>query len=511
MRSKFLVPLAALLSLSAAEAAPVLLAHGSISATSSDLSGLNGTLENGAPGNLLGGFGSGLGYAGGGTFVAVPDRGPNAISYNPLIDDTASYIDRFQTFKLQLTPSSGALPYTLTPVLTATTLLSSATPLIYGTGGVPALNAVNNTYYFTGRSDGFDPSKNSLNPANARFDPESIRVSNDGKSVFISDEYGPSIYQFDRSTGQRIRTFTLPDYFGVQNVNSRGNTEISGNTQGRLANKGMEGLALTPDGKTLVGIVQSPLIQDGGAAGVNLRIVTIDIATGAVTHAYVYKLSNQNNTVSDITAVNDHQFLVDERDGNSGLSAVTKQLFLIDVSGATDVKADSTLPANFTAVSKGAQPFLDLLHPPAASEPFVENAYLDLEPDSKLRIVLPLSKAEGASSGFEIAHYHVAAQRRGRVRLQFLSAEVTDDGKTTPESRPPVLPFALPSKAAYIRLLYLQRLSQTDHNMAVVAADRMDILERATRQIRADPNSCHSDSKIICSWVPAHVAIRPEK
>jgi hypothetical protein len=54
----------------------------------------------------------------------------------------------------------------------------------------------------------------------------------------------------------------------------------------------MEGLALTPDGKTLAGIVQSPLIQDGGAAGVNLRIVTIDIATGAVTHAYVYKLSN---------------------------------------------------------------------------------------------------------------------------------------------------------------------------------------------------------------------------
>ncbi|HMJ61903.1 MAG TPA: esterase-like activity of phytase family protein, partial [Bryobacteraceae bacterium] len=379
MRSNFLAPLAALLSLSAAQASPVLLAHGSLSATSSDLSGLSGALENGAPGNLLGGFGSGLGYAGGGTFVAVPDRGPNAISYNPLIDDTASYIDRFQTFKLQLTPSSGALPYTLTPVLTATTLLSSATPLVYGTGalgtgtsggnsytlgsGVPALNAANNTYYFTGRSDGFDPSKNSLNPANARFDPESIRVSNDGKSVFISDEYGPSIYQFDRSTGQRIRTFTLPDYFGVQNVSSRGSVEISGNTQGRLANKGMEGLALTPDGKTLVCIVQSPLIQDGGAAGVNLRIVTIDIATGAVTHAYVYKLSNANNTVSDITAVNDHQFLVDERGGNSGLSAVTKQLFLIDVSGATDVKGDTTLPANFTAVAKGAQPFLDLLDP----------------------------------------------------------------------------------------------------------------------------------------------------
>jgi len=44
------------------------------------------------------------------------------------------------------------------------------------------------------------------------------------------------------------------------------------------------------------------------------------------------------------------------------------------------------------------------------------------------------------------------------------------------------------SKAAHIRLLYLRRLSQADHNLAVVAADRMDILESATKQIRGDPN-----------------------
>jgi hypothetical protein len=83
MRSRIFIPLAALLSLSAAQASPVLLAHGSLSATSSDLSGLSTPLENGAPGNLLGGFGSGIGSAGGGTFVAVPDHGPNAICRRP--------------------------------------------------------------------------------------------------------------------------------------------------------------------------------------------------------------------------------------------------------------------------------------------------------------------------------------------------------------------------------------------------------------------------------------------
>src|SRR5262249_16691320 len=108
-----------------------------------------GTLENGFPGNRLGGIGSGLAYAGGNTFLAVPDRGPNATVYQPLVDNTVSYINRFHTFKLSLAPSDpgSPFPFTLTPMLTRTTLLSSHTPLFYGTGasvglgsGVPALN-----------------------------------------------------------------------------------------------------------------------------------------------------------------------------------------------------------------------------------------------------------------------------------------------------------------------------------------------------------------------------------
>jgi hypothetical protein len=61
----------------------VLLATNSVPGTSTDLSGLSAPLENGAAGNLLGGFGSGIGYAGNNTFLSVPDRGPNAISFNP--------------------------------------------------------------------------------------------------------------------------------------------------------------------------------------------------------------------------------------------------------------------------------------------------------------------------------------------------------------------------------------------------------------------------------------------
>ena len=337
-----------------------------------DLSGLNYSLENGAPANSLGGFGSAIAYASGNTFLALPDRGPNAISFNSNLDDTVSYINRFHTINMDLDPnrSGTGLPFTLTPTLRATTLLWNWTPLVYGSGaglgigsGVPRLNNFFQ-HFFTGRSDNFDPNQNSGDPNDARFDSEGMRLSNDGRRVFISDEYGPYVYEFDRLTGLRLRSFQLPTDFFVTNLSPIGNNEISGNTVGRTANKGMEGLAITPDGRTLVGIMQNALIQDAsekGAAAKLLRIVTIDIASGRVTHQYAYSLTTGSG-VSEICAINNHEFLVDERDGNgraNGNDAKVKQLFKIDLDGAVDVSAMDGLTAATHAVAKTL--FLDIV------------------------------------------------------------------------------------------------------------------------------------------------------
>ncbi|HKA34342.1 MAG TPA: esterase-like activity of phytase family protein, partial [Candidatus Binatia bacterium] len=306
--------LAAFLFSPTAYGAPTLIAIGTISGHYQDMAvETSGPLESGVPGNRLGGLGSGLAYAGGNTFLAVPDRGPNANPYNPLVDDTTSYINRFHTLSLSLAPSDAgaALPFVLTPMLIDTMLLSEHSPLVYGSGaglgldsGAPDLNAVDHTNYFTGRSDNFDPAQPSTNPLDARFDPEAIRLSNDGKAVFISDEYGPFVYQFDRSNGQRLRTYKLLSNLAITNLSPHGDDEIANNPVGRIANKGMEGLAITPDGRTLVGIMQANLEQDPVGY---LRIVTIDTRTGA-THEYVYKLTDGTGC-SEILAVNDHQFL----------------------------------------------------------------------------------------------------------------------------------------------------------------------------------------------------------
>ena len=255
-RSSFLlIPLTAALTAFNAitcEATVEFIGFGSVSGSYEDLSNATATpLDNGVAGNQLGGFGSGLAFAGGETFLGLPDRGPNAAPYASSLDDTVAYINRFHSLNLSLAPNPDyvpptnpptynpltSLPFVLTPTLRQTTLLYSATPLVYGTGkglydddgnpvpsGVPALNT-RFAHYFTGRSDGFNPNQPSSNSNNARLDPESIRVSNDGLSVFISDEYGPYVYQFNRLTGQRIRAFKLPSNLAVSLLSPAGQTE----------------------------------------------------------------------------------------------------------------------------------------------------------------------------------------------------------------------------------------------------------------------------------------------
>ena len=358
-----------------AHAQVALIAKGTLTGSSagdySDLSGLKGTLENGARANLLGGLGSGIAYVSGDKFLALPDRGPNAVPFDSNIDDTVSYINRFHTVRMHLRRSAGGtLPYTIAPELISTTLLNSIPPLVYGSGdglgvgpGAPALNRPW-LHYFTGRSDNLDPDRDSGNPKDGRFDTESIRLSNDGLSVFISDEYGPYVYEFARFGGFRLRAFRLPDKFFVSTLSSEGAVEIANNSSGRVANKGMEGLAITPDGRTLVGIMQNALIQDaaeGGAAANLLRIVTLDVKSGRTLHEYGYLLTTGSG-VSEIVALNNHEFLVDERDGKGlgdGSKAKVKQIFKIDLQDAVDIGYMNGTAAASHAVSKSL--FLDVV------------------------------------------------------------------------------------------------------------------------------------------------------
>ena len=108
-----------------------------------------------------------------------------------------------------------------------TTLLFDPFYLYYGNGrsvelpdGRPRLDRPFR-HYFTGRSDNAVPSMDSAWPLDARLDPESIRVSPDGRTVYISDEYGPYVYAFHRENGQRVGVYPLPRRFGWRRWRAR--------------------------------------------------------------------------------------------------------------------------------------------------------------------------------------------------------------------------------------------------------------------------------------------------
>ena len=217
----------------ASAAAIELIGVGAVPGTTSDGLSLDPpVLEDGTPHDRMGGFGSAISYTGvGHRYIATPDRGP--------ADGTTSYRDRYYLIDIAVTPGAA------TPVAVS---LVTATPLSNELG-----------QGFTGSSAAFDATNS---PASLRFDPEGIRVSPYG-TFFVSDEYGPFVYEFN-AAGRRIRTLSVPAKFLIANPKVVGADELPpGNTKGRQANRGMEGLAITPDGSKLYGMMQNALIQDG--------------------------------------------------------------------------------------------------------------------------------------------------------------------------------------------------------------------------------------------------------
>ena len=167
------------------------------------------------------------------------------------------------------------------------------------------------------------------------YDPEGLVALADG-TFWVSDEYGPYITHFDAGGKQIARLSPIDASLPVELLK-------------RDSNRGLEGLTITPDGSTLVAVMQSALRQsDLGATDPKdvtiTRILTYRLADGD-THEYLYLLddpASDGKSASEIAALTSTTFLVDERDGDFPPQA-SKKLWKIDVSGATDVGPSSTV------------------------------------------------------------------------------------------------------------------------------------------------------------------------
>ncbi|MDO9006365.1 MAG: esterase-like activity of phytase family protein [Aquabacterium sp.] len=240
------------------------------------------------------------------------------------------------------------------------------------TGAISNFQVVQTVKFTTASGQAFNGiAPNPSSTLGGSFDPEGLVINPRNGNFLVSDEYGPSLYEFNRS-GQLVRTFSTPSNLIPRNAATgvANHAGDAGNTAGKRTNRGFEGLAVSPNGQFAFAMLQSAMLDEGGADGVYNRIVKFDLSTGAVAGQYAYKMegSSQGRGISALVAINDHEFDVLERNNRgvgvpeANLAAPNKKVFRIDIDGATDVsEIDLDAPgASFTEVSKTATPVVDL-------------------------------------------------------------------------------------------------------------------------------------------------------
>ncbi|SDP52166.1 Esterase-like activity of phytase [Mucilaginibacter sp. OK268] len=310
-------------------------------------------------------------------FYLLTDRGPNAAGSvaNAIIFGKADFTPEIGKFRLK----DGKL------------VLEQAIQL-KNTAGQPLNGLPNPTGEGATGEIAFDLSGNQIAPSADGIDSEGMVLASDG-TFWISDEYGPHIVHFDASG----RTIERINPFGT----GTGGRKIPLVFAKRKPNRGMEGLTITPDGKTLVGMMQSPMLNRNKTTVANstiLRILTFDIATGA-TKQYAYVMDNVSLTgVSDIVAVNATTFLTIERDGLYGGAptkpATFKKVFKISLTGATDISDEANSATGKLYDTKTVEELNDQAGLQGAGiTPVSKTLVLDLLKD--LPTVYPHDKAEG--------------------------------------------------------------------------------------------------------------------
>ncbi|SHF33897.1 esterase-like activity of phytase family protein [Chryseobacterium vrystaatense] len=266
---------------------------------------------------INGGFGSGAAAhpTRKGEFYVITDRGPNTDYLNGKKFPAPNFTPTIMHFKINAEGNIEIIKYIKLKNPSGQPITGLPNPAGMGSTGETA----------------YDVSGNVLGTDNYGLDSESIVAAADG-TFWVSDEYGPHIVHYNADGVELERISPI----GV----NTGPRKLPAVLAKRRANRGMEGLCITPDGKTLVGTIQSTMYVPTKALATNTtltRIVTFDIATGQ-TRQYLYKQNGgASDSVCDITAISSTEFLVIERDGNFGSQGGTKKVYRINIAGASDV------------------------------------------------------------------------------------------------------------------------------------------------------------------------------
>lgn len=296
-----------------------------------------------------------------GHFYALTDRGPNAATAagttpSGIIFVAPEYTPRIGHFRLNRDGEIERVREILLKDPTGRPISGLPNRDFGSTGETP--------YALGGEVVALDPDGNgSQGYDESGLDGEGLVALSNG-TFWVSDEYGPHMVHFgaDGKELARINPFAA-------DARNRPGRVLPPELSRRWPNRGMEGLAVTPDERTLVGIMQSSLDNPSQAAARSTdltRIVTVELSSG-VTHQYLYRQETSGHSNSEISTLSATRYLVVERDqkffgraGNTGTGTgagnVFKRLYTIDLANATNVDtSNAELIAQHPELSDGGE------------------------------------------------------------------------------------------------------------------------------------------------------------
>jgi hypothetical protein len=180
------------------------------------------------------------------------------------------------------------------------------------------------------------------------FDIESFLQVSDG-TFWFGDEFGPFLLHIGKNGELLEAPIPLPNFLGIGKLNfvkSPDNPDFANlpDEQARVSpnlggSKGFEGMALNTSSTKLYAMLEGALKEDSQQN--RLLIHEFDLTSKQYTgKIFFYRLENTNYAIGDLTAINDSEFIVIERDNNQGdpnqsafkTPAKFKRLYKINIS-----------------------------------------------------------------------------------------------------------------------------------------------------------------------------------
>ena len=156
------------------------------------------------------------------------------------------------------------------------------------------------------------------------IDPESLQRDRRG-DLWVGDEFGPWILHFD-SEGRLLEApIDLPD--GLMSPN---NPHLIG-TPAVLNSRGIEAMALMPNGRDLVVVLEGAVVGDDP---LSRRIYRYGTDTGRFTRLADYHTDDPVRFIADAQALDDDRLIVIERDGGRGATATARPVYAVDLDSA---------------------------------------------------------------------------------------------------------------------------------------------------------------------------------